>query len=194
MAIFNSISAYIEVLRQRRAQIIAERRKAALQIGVEAIALVKLRIQTTGKNAENEQFKGYSTNAILVGSSSFDNQSNAKKIFGKRKNKKADWVTLPSGARLQVLVGGYKKLRELDGYQAGYVDFTRTGEFWRSIAAQIESEDNERTLVIIKARDEKNQAKLDSFATKRGNILLLTSEEQEILNEISANRILKIFE
>jgi len=194
MALFNSIPEYIAALKEKRRQIIEQRRAAALRIGIEAIALIRLRIQNTGKNADNELFTGYSTSDILVGSSSFDNQNNAKKIFGKRKNKQAKWVTLPSGARLQVLSGGYKKLRELDGYQTNHVDFFRTGSFWNSLFAQIDTEDNAKTIIIIKARDEGNQAKLNGFAEKRGNILLLSSEEEELLNEVSAQRIIEIFE
>lgn len=68
--------------------------------------------------------------------------------------------------------------RKAKGYQAGYVDFTRTGQMFRSIQPRVTENRLGFTGVEVKSLDPTGQTKLDGQAKKRGNII--TPNEREI--------------
>lgn len=126
-----------EVILRLKLSVIEARQKTALITALDLIALVKLRIQTEGRDANNQSFVPY---------------------------------TLP-----------YAKDRQNFGAQTGFVDFTRTGRMWASIRPEIIEDTIEKTVVEIKSRTAEGQAKLNGQFKKRGNILLPTNEEIEII-------------
>ena len=87
------------------------------------------------------------------------------------------------GAQFMPYTTPYKKKREKGGYQTGYVDFTVTGRMWANITPQAEIPSPGVAEVVIKARDQENQDKLNGQFKKRGNILTATEEEIDFINQ-----------
>jgi hypothetical protein len=103
------------------------------EVGMLALAYIRMRIGTKGQRADGGQFSPYSTATTLVGSSSFVTKKAANKIFGSKKSRKAqDWVTY-KGHKLVLLKGGYAAIRKLEGRQVAHKDFERSSEMWKSI-------------------------------------------------------------
>jgi hypothetical protein len=86
--------------------------------------------------------------------------------------------------------------RQQRGRQTRYVDFTDTGELWRSIAPRISANSESATEVTIDARDTRNKEKLDKALIQprqnpRGNILMLSSDDIDDLTAAHGARIAK---
>ena len=86
--------------------------------------------------------------------------------------------------------------RQQRGRQTRYVDFTDTGELWRSIAPRISANSESATEVTIDARDTRNKEKLDKALIQprqnpRGNILMLSSADIDDLTAAHGQRIAK---
>lgn len=86
--------------------------------------------------------------------------------------------------------------RQQRGRQTRYVDFTDTGELWRSIAPRISFNSESATEVTIDARDTRNKEKLDKALIQprqnpRGNILMLSSDDIDDLTAAHGARIAK---
>lgn len=69
------------------------------------------------------------------------------------------------------------KGRKQKGYQAEYVDFTRTGRMMANIQPQVASDTKEKTLIVITARSQSERAKLRGQGRKRGNIIRPSVQE-----------------
>ena len=81
------------------------------------------------------------------------------------------------------------------GRQTNYVDFTDTGQMWRSIAPRVSANTESATEVVIDARDPFNQQKLDKALVQprgnaRGNILMLSQDDIDDLTTAHGQRIL----
>lgn len=88
----------------------------------------------------------------------------------------------------------YAKKRAKDGYQADYVDFTRTGRLWANIVPMVIEDGNGITIVEIAARAPELQDILNwqankPMATPRGNILLPSKDEEAFLRAAHIKRI-----
>lgn len=86
----------------------------------------------------------------------------------------------------------YAQRRTADGYQTGYVDFTRTGRLWNSINPEARQTDFGKTVVELRPRDSENQTKLDGQFAKRGNILRPSEQEITLARQIWQRRALQI--
>jgi len=165
-----------------------------IQIGNDALEALKLRIQKTGIDANGQKYRPYSTESMLVGKKGFKNQSHASKIFGKQKNRELKWVTLDklnsSGKkiRLAVLEGGYKKFRDLNNLQSGFVDFTFTTNMWSNIGIVSSRSEADKGTVKIAAKSEKEKKKLEGNTARRGDILALSNKEiDELVKRFGMN-------
>ena len=86
------------------------------------------------------------------------------------------------------------KQRQQRGRQTNYVDFTDTGQMWRSIAPRVTQNSESATEVTIDARDAFNQEKLDKALVQprtspRGNILMLSADDINDLTAAHGQRI-----
>lgn len=88
----------------------------------------------------------------------------------------------------------YAKRRKKEGYQVEYVDFTKTGRLWANVRPEVTQSTPTFTRVEITARDNRSQSKLQGAARKRGNILLISSKEEEILRRLNQDRINRYFQ
>lgn len=166
-------------------------------LGLDALGLLRKRIQDTGENAEGSKFPAYSTKAMLIGSKSFPTQSVANKVFGSKEKRKAlDWRTLGEAAdarRLAILQGGYKQWRTLMGRQTDHVDFSVSNEMWNDINIISNNGEHMNGTVIIGAKKESEKKKLSGNTERKGEILDLSDKEQSYLIEKYNLRVLNVF-
>lgn len=83
----------------------------------------------------------------------------------------------------------YSKKRKKAGYQVSFVDFTVTGRMFANIAPRIVSSTETGAVVEIGATDDKTKLILAGQFKKRGNILLPTEEEKELVRRLNRERI-----
>lgn len=139
----------IERIRQIKADLTNNREADALRIAFDLTALIKLRIQTTGQNAQGSSFEGY--------------------------------------------VPAYARDRRSNGYQVGYVDFTKTGRLMANIRPRIASSNAFSATVVIEGEDQRSKDIINGAARKRGNILQASPDEIKLAKEANLSRIEKYF-
>jgi hypothetical protein len=153
------------------------------QIGGDSLALIRRRVQESGKNAEGSDFPAYSTKPMLAGRKTFKTQAAFNKVAGsKKKRSELEWVK-KGGKSLFILDGGYKELRELHGRQTGFVDFTWSGNMWNNIKVTSNRGELDSGVAVIKATLPEEQKKLSGLTKRKGEILKLSKEEIYMLSK-----------
>jgi len=153
-------------------------------IGSEALTMIRKRVTGTGKDADGSGFSAYSTKDMLVGAKSFYKSAAATTFFGsKKKRRELDWVTV-KGHSLAVLEGGYKKLRELQGFQTGFVDFKLSARMWTNIKLTSDKSELNTGVAVIKATTDLDKAKLAGNTERKGDILELSKSELSRIKEL----------
>ena len=156
------------------------------------------RVHGTGVNAEGQKFTPYSTKEMLIGCKGFKNKANCSRVFGKAKNKELKWVTLDKTGsngkkiRLAVLEGGYKKFRELNDLQSGFVDFAFSNRMWTDITVKNDRNELNRGVARIGALKEEEQKILEGNTERRGEILMLSKKEIDEVSDFFNGEIDKI--
>ena len=148
-------------------------RPAETQIlGIEALALVRLRIQNTRLDDEGNEFGQYSDAVVPRWYFNKLNTQASKKILERK-----GWFV------------SYKDLRDARGFQTESYDYTFTGRFFAELNAAIVEDSISSTTVEIRG-SERSQLILDGQSDKLGKSLLLLSEEElQIINEAYFERI-----
>lgn len=82
----------------------------------------------------------------------------------------------------------YAKRRAKDGYQVGYVDFTRTNQTLGSTGPAIVEASPGRVVVEIKPRTAEGQLRVNGAFAKRGSIIANTPEEINAAGQEYATR------
>lgn len=163
------------------------------RVGIDALTMIKRRVQQTGVNAKGQKFPAYSTKNTLIGCSTFVLKRTCDNVFGSKEKRKAlEWRTVNSH-HLAILPGGYKKIRELQGRQGSYVDFTITGRMWANINLISNNGDHSRGVAIIGAKDEEEKKKLAGNTSRKGDILDLSVKEIEDLKAVYNLSVLNVF-
>lgn len=83
----------------------------------------------------------------------------------------------------------YAKRRVAKGLQDKYVDYTDTGRLWANVRPEVIENTETKTVVEITARDDGNQVKLQGAVKKRGNILLPSQNEVDLLSQLNRERL-----
>ena len=147
------------------------------KLGSNALGMVRGRVTKTGVNAEGTSFPPYSTKPMLVGSSSFATKAKGEAFFSSKKKRQAlDWVTV-KGHKLAVLGGGYKQLRDIQGYKTGFVDFVISGKMWTNIKLVSDNAELSSGVAVIKATTDLDKKKLAGNTERKGEILALSRTE-----------------
>lgn len=151
MPTFPNLQSYISELKARKEEFLKERTNTRLKIILDLKALIALRIQTTGRNYDDEAFAPYSPD------------------YQKRKEK------------------------DFENARSGIVDFTVTGNLWRNLKATVTEESDDRIVVSLQADNDTDQAKLNSFVSKWGNILRPSQEEIDIVRQANLGLVNTLF-
>ena len=136
----------IQQIRQQKANLLSNREADTLKIALDFTALIKLRIQQTGEDADGQRFVDYNPQYALYG-------------------------------RVRL------------GYQAEYVDFTRTGRMMNSIRPVIVKNDPLETRIVITSINAQDNVKLQGQFRKRGNILRPSDDEIQLVIDSNIQRI-----
>jgi hypothetical protein len=164
-----------------------------VKMAVNALTMIKKRVQETGTDAKGTKYKPYSTKSTLVGCKTFIQKSTCATLLGsKAKRKDLEWRTI-GGHRLAVLPGGYKKIRELQGRQTAFVDFSVTNAMWNDINIISKQNDHQKGIAIIGAKQDIEKKKLAGNTKRRGDILDLSEKEIGELKQIYNVGVLQIF-
>lgn len=163
------------------------------RLGVQALTKIKQRVQQTGTNAEGSKYKAYSTKPTLIGCTTFLRKDACERVLGSKEKRKAlEWRTV-DGHRLAILNGGYKKIRELQGRQTAYVDFSVTNAMWNDINVISQYAQHQSGIAIIGAKQEIEKKKLAGNTERRGDILDLSNKEVDELKADYNLNVLEIF-
>jgi hypothetical protein len=164
-----------------------ERGVIMIKLASDALALLKRRVQEKGEDPNGNKYRPYSTKPTLIGRKTFVEQKVADQLLGsKDKRKKLDWVKV-KGHNLAILPGGYKKIRDLQGRQTGFVDFTFTGRMLGNAKMtgdiKLISDRSELNSGVarIAPTQEIEKKKLSGNTERRGEILGLSKQEETIL-------------
>lgn len=95
------------------------------------------------------------------------------------------------GPQFAPYVPSYAAERKKAGYQIGFVDYTRTGQFWASIRPRVEESDLFKTVVVIGATNARGAEILQDAEPKRGNLLQFSKEEINLLEDLNKRRVEK---
>lgn len=90
-------------------------------------------------------------------------------------------------------VPAYAKDRKSAGYQAGYVDFTRTGRLWANVVPRVESATDTSVTVVIEGGEQRSKDIIQGAKRKRGNILQATAKEIELIRQANRERVRRAF-
>lgn len=164
-----------------------------VRMAIQAVTLIKQRVQETGTDAHGKKYAPYSTKPTLVGCKTFIQKSACSALLGsKNKRKELEWRTV-GGHRLAILQGGYKKIRELQGRQTAHVDFTVSGRMWSNINVISKGAEHQRGFVVIGAKGDDNKKKLAGNTKRKGDILDLSEKEITELKHTYNLGVLQIF-
>lgn len=78
----------------------------------------------------------------------------------------------------------YKKYRQKKGRQVNYMDATLTGDMWQSTGITDRNTSGNEVKVTLAGRDDFAQKKIDNISTKHFELLKLSKEEDEILEDV----------
>jgi hypothetical protein len=183
--------------------------KIMLQIGNQAMTMIRQRVTETGVGADGNKLKPYSTRPTLASPNSFlkkrgfnEFRTRFKESTGvkkKRKGSKANnqlrglmWYTVKRGGKtrhLFLVPGGYKQIREYSGLKTDKTDLTFTGAMWRNTG--IIRHSKMMALIGPKAPDERK--KMDNLGKRYGTIMALTEEERAKLQADYDALLLQMF-
>lgn len=97
------------------------------------------------------------------------------------------------GGAFSPYVPPYAKSRAKDGYQVGYVDYTRTGRMFAAVRPRVEKSNVFSATVVIEGSDQRSKDIIAGAVKKRGNILRASKEEIELAKESNRQRIANYF-
>ena len=154
-------------------------------IALQLVAGVKLRVQKTGINSNGVAFNGYSAKSCLIGYSENPLIKKAYKIIRSAKNN--NWVTVNTH-KLIVVPEGYKKIRQLAGYQTAHKDFMVTGAMWRGVKMKSVTTKGTKIEITYGSTDNETDKKLQGHNKREKiNIILPTKKElDEVAQDIAS--------
>ena len=91
-------------------------------------------------------------------------------------------------------VPSYAKQRQKAGYQAGYVDFTRTGQMWAAVRPVTVRVNVFSATIAVTAANQRAQDIIRGAYPKRGDITAPSRAEIELSRQANRERILKAFQ
>lgn len=176
---------------------LAQTDKLLLTLAREMYIITSKRIFTDGILSSGDKLR-YKSNAVLAGASSFATKAGFNKIAGsKAKRSKLKWLTLPSGAHLFEVEGGFKKIKELSGRPNPF-DFT--GQLKKSYyfegrkgEAVIGFLDVKRLTPDGKATSTTNKEVQQGLEAQKDKIFELTASEEKQIDNIINDYLDEVF-
>ena len=160
-------------------EMIEQRQTEALIIANDVQAITANRIQNSGIGADGNKYKLYSRHRLKYWLFNPTVFNSPKKI--------REWQF---DAEYGQNNASYESLRKAYGLPIDKRTLTFDGNMWKDIFSEVIKHDQDSTIVEIKARSKENQNKVDSNSAQlKTNILSLSSDEQDFVNESNQKRI-----
>jgi len=170
------LTEFIQRLKLVANELQANREAESVQIGREAMALVRLRVQNDKENAQGASFGGYSTTKL------------PKYFFtGKSMSAAAEAKVKKRGAKMS-----YEEFREDNNLETDAKDFTFSGEMWRDTGVSEVNNTADTTTVIIGGTSERSRLLLGYNTERDGDILELSESEIDFVVDAHRERVLKV--
>lgn len=170
------LKQFIERLKLVANELQANRESESVQIGREAMALVRLRVQNEKEDAKGSSFGRYSQ--ALVPKQFF---------YGKSLSAAADNKVRKRGGRMS-----YEEFREDNNLETDAKDYTFSGEMWRDTGVSSVTNTDSTTTVSIGGTSNRSK-KLIGYHTERdGDILELSESEIDFIVQANRERVLKV--
>ncbi len=167
---------FVQRLRLVANELQANREAESVQIGREAMALVRLRVQNDKENAQGTSFGGYSQAVV------------PKQFFyGKSLSAAADRKVRSRTGRMS-----YEEFREDNNLETDAKDFTFSGEMWRDTGVSEVNNTADTTTVIIGGTSERSRLLLGYNTERDGDILELSESEIDFVVDAHRERVLKV--
>lgn len=169
----------INAIRQLRKHLRRNKTKTALRIGFDVLALVKKRVQLTGKDSKGKPFPGYSH--AVVPKPFFYGRSRSPGAEQRLKAKTSWFVS-------------YKEFRDINDLETDFVDLTFTGQMWKRTGVKLIKSTSALTVVELGGRNEDAQNKINWNSKRYGeSILTLSKKEEDMVYDAYRAYILKTF-
>ena len=98
----------------------------------------------------------------MIGRKSFFKSTVGDTVLGSKSKRKAlDWRTLGTGTEakhLAILPGGYAKIRQLQGRQTQFIDFSLQGRMWSDIHTISSAADHQNGVAVIGAETKEKES------------------------------------
>jgi len=169
----NKINTITRILSETRAN-------EALLFGREALALIRRRIQNTGRDANESQLGDYSTTPLP-----------AFFYFGRSVNASGETKVRAAAKKGNKL--SYKDFRNANNRETDFVDLTFTGAMWREMDVNITTNTPKKSTATISPTTPRTVKVLTYNVLRYGPILDITANERGLLLEANKQRVLKIF-
>lgn len=167
--------------------------KTAVQSQLNALALIKRRIQQTGTFANGKKIGNYSIKpAYFSLKTSFKSS-----IKGKGKDPKSN-KNIGKGNKKRLRKSryenkGYSGWRDTHGLQTAIIDFTFSGDMWANIDVVVKSIGTDTYVVTLFGRNKETNDKLIGLSQRYGTILELSEKEFALIESAINNVIKRLF-
>lgn len=144
------------------------------------------RIFNEGGKTDGSRIGQYSSKNTLLGAKSFRNKGAADSFFAN--SSELQWVRF-KGRSLAVLPGGYKRLREIQGLETGFVNLQYTGKLSATLDIGTINDNPAIGLTTEKSADI-----VEGLEKKYGVIFIPQDEEVKIAIDLAGQYIIEQFQ
>ena len=177
-----SIDEFVVRLNKTADDIERERPAEVLKLTLDTLALVKRRVINTGKDKDGKNFGKYSKAVVPYWF-----------YYNKETNRNSASAVNQLLQRFGYFAS-YENWREVNNLQTEFINFSFTNRMWNSLAPSIDQNEEGRTVVVITAKTEDENKKVQYQNARFGDILALNKEERELLEQLNDQRIIDKFE
>lgn len=164
-----------EAVRVLKSNLDAERQREGVLIAKEGLALIRLRIQNTGKDEFGKLIQsGYSNAKVPAW------------FFDKISNKGAQ-----KRLRAKGYFASYSDARKANNLQNRYVDLTFTGGMFKGLGVDIVSNGEGLTVTQIGAQNARSERLVGYNSERFGAFIRLSDEEKQQLAKANLERVVK---
>lgn len=175
------LQEYADRLRAFRDELIANREEETKKIVLDSIALLKRRIVNKGQKADGSQFGDYSEAVVPYW------------FYKGKDTNRSNSAAVGDLLEKHGYFASYKDWREINNLPTDKINLSFTNEMLNSLVPVVISSDRDKIIIEIQSRTKKGRDKVRWLSDRYGNILLLSKDEQEIINEAYQKRYLKIY-
>lgn len=176
-----SITEAVQRFERARAEVKAQLPAIFMLAGLDALAVIKLRVQNTGINEDNQPYSDYSDNPLPAFFHYGRGYGSGVEEKVKKKNKENDYKGV-----------SYRDVREFAGKPTSFKNFSMTQAMWNDIGVRLERQ-GDGTAVVVGPKTESERKKLAYVGEQEGRpILRLADQEMNDILQDTGTRVIRI--